>query len=100
MLLALVGGYYAGRRAAIEVYADLGAMFEKERLTGAILRDEVLELLGRIELERKRVAGLDSKMRQVEKQKGEKVDEPPKAFEGSRDDIIEQVAARYQPGHG
>ena len=105
--LALVSGYYSGRRAAIDVYADLGAAFDKERLTGAILRDEVLELMGRIELERKRVAGLDSKMRQDAK-RAEKAatgspqegpgDQPEFAGMG-RDQIIEEVSRRYQPGH-
>ena len=107
ILLALVAGYYSGRRASIDVYADLGAAFDKERLTGAILRDEVLELMGRIELERKRIGGLDSKMRQVEKSKQKAADEGQPAgpagseFAGmAREDIIEQVAQRYQPGHG
>ena len=107
ILLALVAGYYSGRRASIDVYADLGAAFDKERLTGAILRDEVLELMGRIELERKRVAGLDSKMRQVEKSKQKAADEGaegqpgPAEFAGmAREDIIDQISQRYQPGHG
>jgi len=79
-------------------------MFEKERLSGAMLRDEVLELLARIELERKRIAGLDSKMKQIEGQKAAKAekaaDAGEKSFEGmAREDIIEQVKQRYQPGH-
>jgi len=105
LTLALVAGYYSGRRAAIDTYADLGAAFDKERLTGAILRDEVLELMGRIELERKRVAGLDSKARQMEKQKAKEAEgaapQAEESFSGmAREDIIEQVKQRYQPGHG
>lgn len=64
-VLAPLGGYYAGRRASIDTYQDLGLMFEKERASVANLRDEVVELLERITGERKRIVGERSRMDQT-----------------------------------
>jgi len=87
-------------------YSDLGHLFEKERLQAAILRDEVLELMGRIIDERKRVAGLkaqtqayaEGKKGGAKKGEPESNDDPYKGM--AREDVIEAVKQRYQPGHG
>jgi len=87
------------------VYSDLGHLFEKERLASAILRDEVLEMMGRISDERKRIAGLKAQTQQIADGTGKKPrkgaeDQAEPDFSGmAREDVIEQVKQRYQPGH-
>ncbi len=99
----LVAAYYVARRGANDSYSDLGLLFEKERLAGAILRDEVLEMMGRIIDERKRSVGMKAQAQQFAEGKQQKKKEPEPegdSFEGmAREDVIERVKQRYQPGH-
>ncbi len=88
-------GFYAGRRASIDVYTDLGLAFEKERATTAILRDEIMEMLERTTKERQRIVGERSRLEPPPKKGAEPEKE---AISGSdRETIIDQVRARYEP---
>ncbi len=90
----LLAGFYGGRRASIDTYTDLGLAFEKERVSTAILRDEIVELLERVSQERKRVTGERTRM---EKPAGAAATPEVNLQSLGRDAQLEAVKARYQP---
>ncbi len=98
-LLGALGGFWSGRWASRDSYSDLVLQFEKDRLAGAIMRDQVDELLERITQERKRIIGERSQIRA--KQAAADVVDPAAIIPTTdgRDAQIEAVRARYEPGH-
>lgn len=101
LLLALsapVAGFYAGRRASIDAYSDLSIAFDKERAATAILRDEVLEMLERSQVERRRIVGERARIQQTEKAQAPAPGgngDPLQVGDG-RDAQIMAVRARYE----
>ncbi len=88
-------GFYAGRRASIDVFSDLGHLFEKERGTTAILRDEIMEMLERTTKERQRIVGERSRLEPPPKKGPEP--ERDEVSGSDREAIIDSVRARYEP---
>ncbi len=88
-------GFYAGRRASIDVYTDLGLAFEKERATTAILRDEIMEMLERTTKERQRIVGERSRLEPAPKKSAEPQNN--EIVGSDRESIIDQIRQRYEP---
>ncbi len=96
LLASPILGFYAGRRAAIDAYSDLSVTIERESLAAAGLRDQVVEMLERTTVERRRIAGERSRIDQTKQAQEAKSNGAEQLAGLDHEAQIESVRDRYE----